>query len=183
MLTGSDEVKAIVGIRDEYSYGDLKPGYFAIINEEEEQFDPDKFFVRGKELYYGNDMNSSKPFRSDDYVLYSLRSEPDRSDVETLPMFNAWKDINNSISKIYRKLTDEEKKLYRGQLLALGTDLMFSPDLTEPQANKLWDTYSAKLEKEITKRDALGAPAGEAVGQAKDEWKDKIATLSQKLYQ
>lgn len=184
MLTGSNEVKAIVGIRDEYSYDDLKPGYFALINEEEEQFDPDKFFVKGKGLHYGDDLKSSEPFRSDDYVFYSLRSEPARRDIETLPMFHVWKEINNSVSKIYRKLTDEEKKLYRGQLLSLGSNLMFSPDLTEPQANKLWEEYSGKLEKEIAKRDALGVPSGgKLAAQAKDDWKEKMEMLSQKLYQ
>src|SRR5262249_6247018 len=119
MLTDSDDVKAIVGIRDEYADDDLKPGYFALINEEEQQFDENKFFVKGKELCYGNDLASSQPFRSDDYVLYSLRNEPERRDIETLPMFQAWKDINTSIAKIYRKLTDDEKKLYRGQLFGL----------------------------------------------------------------
>ncbi|MBS1656961.1 MAG: hypothetical protein K1X63_10595 [Chitinophagales bacterium] len=182
ILTESDEVKAIVGIRDEYGNDDLRPGYFALVNGEDQDFDENKFFVKGKELHYGNNMATCQPFRSDDYVLYSLRSETERRDVETLPMFQAWKDINSSLSKIYRKLTDDEKKLYRGQLFGLGTEMMFSPDLTEPQANKLLDEYTAKLEKEIARRDALSGEE-HAAGKSPDEWKSKIERLSKKLYQ
>ncbi len=174
-LTESDDVKPIIGIRDEFSLDNARPGYFVLVNEESNAFDPDKFFVTGKGLCYG-DRNTE--FRTDDYLLFSIRKIDRRNDIETLPIFQTWKEMNKSISKIARKLSDDEKRLYRGQLMSLAAEMVFSPDLTDPQANQLAAEYSDKLEEQIRHHDLLSGNEQQEKNPEPDEWKSKIEKLN-----
>ncbi len=181
VITDSDDVSPVIGIRDEYAYEDLKPGYFALINEESQQFNPDMFFVKGKELWYGENAALAKPFRSDDYVLYSLNARPRRNDIETLSIFSRWKEMNQSIAKA-GKLEEKDKKFYSGQLYMLGSDMMFSPDITFTQYEELLAKYTKLLNDKFERSDLLSGDTKTLVP-VKDDWKNALQEMSKELFQ
>lgn len=174
-LTGSDEIKPVMGVQDTFT----KPGHFLLVNEEDKEFDHSKFFVTSKGLCYG-DRNTE--FRSDDYVLFSLRQTSRRQDVEQLPPFKSWKEINSSLSRIQRKLTEEEKSQFRGLLMPIAYDLQFGPDFTAPHADQVFDEYRQKLEKEFSRRDALSGDKSLQGSAQPDPFLDKIQQLHRKVY-
>ena len=90
--------------------------------------------------------------------------------------------MNESLSQVQRKLTEDEKRLYRGQLLALGIDMAFSPDLTKPQADALKKEYKIILEGTISEYELL---SGKTLVQkpGADDWKSELESLSKELYQ
>ncbi|MEO6738134.1 MAG: hypothetical protein ABIM97_17415 [Ginsengibacter sp.] len=151
-LAESDDVKPLIGIRENYRDGDVKPGYFALVNLEDDKLDPEKFYVIDEELYYGETKNSAIPFRLNDYVLYSILKEGSRSDYESFPFFNTWKEIDTFVTNYplssdnksvdIPKLEQEAKRM----LYSLGHSMRFSPDLTGEQVTILYKLYQEKLD-------------------------------------
>ena len=134
------ETKPIVGWRQEFDpdAGDeLKPGYFVLIDQPETELDQNKIWVRDDKLYYGDSLNSAEPFRSADYVLYSLTQTDERSDVEMLPFQELW----DRVRKDAEQPSETHWKSAKANMLSLYQTLNASPDLTPIQAKALAMQY------------------------------------------
>ncbi|MGB4850358.1 MAG: hypothetical protein WBP41_20700 [Saprospiraceae bacterium] len=182
-MTDSDGVKPLMGIRDEYGNEEnLRPGYFALINTDEQEYDTAKFYVKNHELCYGSSITTAEPFRADDYVLYSIFPKTERSDVSALPFYQTWKELNTYLSNFDRKLTDDEKRKARGKLFAMGNEMKFSADLTGTQAVELIKTYKAELEKMIAEYELLSGSEKSIKEETVGGWESEIdATILELL--
>jgi hypothetical protein len=142
-ITDSDDVKPLVGVREEFKMeGNLQPGYTVLINEPEQKYDEDNFFVKGNKLYYGNSLKDSVHYHDGDYVLYSIIGSNIRTDISALPFYKTWKDLDTYISNIDDKhLSEDQTKKARGKLFALQNEIRFNPDVTQKQAAKIIADY------------------------------------------
>lgn len=111
----------------------FKPGYFALLNEAEENINAEAFFVKNGKLFHGTSSAEATPYRAEDYVLYSILAAENRSDVEILPYYQDFVKMQEFISGINGKLEDEQMKLLNARLFSLLNKVMMSPDLTRDQ--------------------------------------------------
>ena len=92
-LLGLGVAKPIVGYRREMDAdaGDPMEGaFYALIDAPENEIDPDRLWVRKGRLLEGATADSAEPFRSADYILYSLSSSASRTDERMLPFYPTW---------------------------------------------------------------------------------------------
>ena len=115
----------------------FNPGYFALINEDEKNVDHAKFFVKDGRLHYGNSIDNSQAYRTDDYVLYSILATESRSDVEKLPYFGGFRSLTEDfIGKIQGRITEEQEKEIKGRLTRVLYEVYNSPDLNRAQVTQ-----------------------------------------------
>jgi hypothetical protein len=179
-ITDSDDVKPLVGVREEFKQdGNLQPGYFVLINEAEENFAEENFFVKNNQLYYGKSFQESSHYRDGDYVLYSIMSGVRRSDISMLPFYQTWKELNKYISEIDDKhLNDDQSKKVRGKLFALQNAIRFSPDLTRAQAANIITDYMQQVNDLVANHNAASGGHISST-RPKDQWEaemDKMAS-------
>ena len=144
-LLGLGTADALVGYRRELdpdAGDDMGGGYFALIDAPEDQFQPERLWVRKGRLVEGtrND-DTAKPFRSADYLLYSLASTPARTDERKLPFFPLWQRVEQEAAVP----TKDGWESAKGNMLSLYQTLMLSPDLTKSQADRFVDEYAAAM--------------------------------------
>lgn len=183
-ITDSDEVKPLIGVRDEYDAGDtMKPAYYALINQEEKQYTRDQFFVKNNELFFGNSLSSCSRFRADDYILYSIRAYDTRTDLEALPFFADWKALNTEVTNFDHKLKDEERRKVYAKLFGLNNLMRFSPDLTGAQAKLIAEEFKGEIDARVGDLDLL---SGKAAAEKKDEraeWEKQFDMINSQLLQ
>lgn len=139
-LFNTGDTKPIVGWRQEFdpdAGDDLRPGYFALIDQPEAEIDPSKIWVRDNKLCYGSSLNSAEPFREADYVLYSLAQTEERSDIEMLPFQELWDRVRQDAEQP----SETHWKSAKANMMSLYQTLNASPDLTSPQAKALANKY------------------------------------------
>ena len=164
-LFGLEEgATAVVGHRKEFDPdgGDaLVPGYFALIDAAEDSIDPDTLWVRENRLHEGTSLEESKPFRSADYVLYSIVQADVRTDERTLPFYPLFERMQTSATS-----TDKnDQKRAKADMTTLWQNLVLSPDLTTPQRKELTERYTAELKSlldEAKEMSTLGSARGRA---------------------
>jgi hypothetical protein len=143
-LFNTGDTEPIVGWRQEFDpdAGDkLKPGYFVLINQPEAEIDQNKIWVRDDKLYYGDSLNSAKPYRAADYVLYSLVQTSERTDIEMLPFQDLWDRVRQDAEQP----SETHWKSAKANMMSLYQSLTASPDLTAAQAKALANSYLEKM--------------------------------------
>ena len=112
-----------------------------MIDADAQQIDRNSFWVRDSQLYYGSDLASARPYRTNDFVLFSIAQGETRSEVRTLPFYPLWektRDLAQQPGPFYK----EEAK---AQFNTLKRQVRYSPDLTKADAERLVHDYFAEL--------------------------------------
>lgn len=183
-LTGSNDIDPIMGNRREYNseIGNFKPGYFAMINIDEDKIgDENKFFVKDNRLHYGDSMATAKPYKENEYILYSILSLPKRSDVEALNFYKDWSKLaNNILDK--NSISASELAVLKGKLFALQDGMYLSPDLIPKQADALSDEFEKEFDRMVNKRLIQSGPKTMESKKQKDPWEKKMEERAMKLF-
>jgi hypothetical protein len=139
-ILGADETKAVVGVRHNIGVGDpFRSGNYALIDAPEASIDRARLWVRGNRLCIGDSLETSAPYREHDFVLFSIVQSGERDDVQKLPFFPLWRQTQELA--IRPNSWAEAKTSFQ----ALWRELLFSPDLTELQKDKLKDSFHGEL--------------------------------------
>ena len=186
-LADSKEVKPLIGIRENYDDGNINPGYFALINADSDQLDREHFFVVDNELLYGETKDTAKPFRDNDYVLYSILKKDRRSDYETLPYFALWKELDTFVSQY--PLASDNKSVDMGKLkqegnrrlFSIGNVMRLSPDLTGEQYAELYVSYKAQLDQLYGMKETLSGTKEKYKEPERAEWEKKFEAINEEI--
>lgn len=175
-LFDSADIEPLIGHSTPFtasSNDDLRPGYFAMINRAEDEVDPKNFFVIDRKLHYGNTIENTKPFREEDYVLYSIVASTKRNDIESLPFYNQFTSLQQIISNMGISLGENEKNILNGKLFSLIDMVRMSPDLVRDQVDQVILEFRTDIKKMIDDRIPLvrGKPQ---VTDQRDEWEKKV---------
>src|SRR5579863_4126463 len=96
-LAGMNGTVPIIGHRREIdpdAGDDMTPGYFALVDMPEQELRQKyRLVVRDNRLCYGDSIAGAREFREADYVLLSISSRPNRSDVGSLPFHPLWQRV------------------------------------------------------------------------------------------
>jgi hypothetical protein len=134
-------IDPIVGHRQEFKHG-FEPGYFALIDMPEDKMRDYSFWVREDQLVTGPTLDTARPFRDADYVLYSISQMTDRDDLDLLPVYPLWERVAQEAT-IADDIYWKNAKAYMNNFYQ---SMVLSPDLTSVQTDKLYDEYIAKME-------------------------------------
>jgi hypothetical protein len=143
-LLGLGSADPIVGYRREIDAdgGDVMEGaYYALIDGPNVR--PEQLWVRGRRLFHGSSAENATPFRSADYILYSLTSSPTRGDVRTLAFYPTWQRALEEAGLP----TEQGWSSAKANLLSLYQSMVLSPDLTTTHVGELIAQYQADLKK------------------------------------
>lgn len=132
-LLGFGETTPLVGIRQEFDHdcGDpIRPAYFALIDAPETKYPIEQLSVRDGRLFSGRGEEQIKEIRSDNYVLFSIRSAEALTDLAVMPFHTTAEGV------ISLAASDNEQDWMRAkaELVVLLRELLSSPDLTMKQA-------------------------------------------------
>jgi len=166
-LFDSSTVKPLFGFRQEFdpdANDHFSPGYFVMIDKSTENWNPEYFFVKENRLFYGKDVATAKPFRQDEYVLYSLTRSETRGDLNILPVWQSYNKILDELK--VSEVSEDLKAKIKGMLRILNVEMRQSPDLTQPHAQKLIGQYIDEVGKLIEPKFNWGA----AVKKQPDFW-------------
>ncbi len=143
-LLSADATEPRIGVRlelDPAATGEIRPGYYVLLEPPATQVNPAHLRVREQQLWYGADAVSAEPFRSSDYVLYSLMQTSERSDLTTLAFYPLYEQV--LAAAIHPDA--ENWKRARINLLTLIQNIELSPDLTTSQARALSRHYTERV--------------------------------------
>ena len=178
-LIDNDGLVPLIGYRQEFLpevQDNFSTGYFVLLNSRQNEIDKSKLFVRRNSLYYGDSMEKSTPFRSDDYVLYSIMSATKRGDTEALPFHSQFLELQKLISDM-NDITQEEKKIINGKLFSLQDTVRMSPDMIRPQVLTQIQVYRNDISEMIAARQPLSGAKAEKKA-PKDEWEQKMDSMA-----
>jgi len=150
-LLGFEETSPVLGINNNYGQAagnNLRPGYCALINEED--LDKSKFWVKDKRLHFGESLETAEPYRADDYVLYKIGVSTERYDEDYLSYYDSYKDLYEFI-KHQTDLDKKQKENFKSKLRVLAVDIMTCPDLTSQQADLVYEEKINEIKKFIEK--------------------------------
>ena len=143
-MFGLEDSQPLVGHRMEFDTGfqaTFTPGFFALIDCSPSAVNIDHLWVIDGELYQGSSEEDALPFRSSDFVLYSIGGSTTRNDLTTLPFYPLYQQMIRSAAKPDAK----DQKRAKANLATLFEELLLSPDLTQTQADDLADQYLEKM--------------------------------------
>ena len=145
-LFNSGGVAPLAGLRDSFGPNyktPLWPSYYALIDRP--GINPDRLWVRENQLLEGASLQSAKPYREADYVLYSITGPEDnrRDDLDALAFNDLWESVKKEAGS---PIDDPNYKNAKAQMSALYQIMVNSPDLTEAQADELADEYAARMQ-------------------------------------
>ncbi len=143
-MLGFSETTPIASLRREYDpdAGDyVRPGYFALIDQP--GIRGDTLWLRNHQLYQGNTLAESKPFRDADYIVFSLVQPPaqQRSDLSLLPFYTIWERAR----KEALAASQEGWMSAKANMLSLYQTMVLSPDMIESQVNTVFDEWKTLL--------------------------------------
>jgi hypothetical protein len=144
-LLGLGGTTPLIGLRREFDpdAGDpFVPSFFALIDTAE--LDAQSLWVRNGQLMQGKSKTDATPYRSADFVLYSVVRPPDdkRSDLDTLPFYPLWERVAKEASVP----KDDNWLSAKANMLSLYQTIALSPDLTQKQADELADEYATRMQ-------------------------------------
>lgn len=157
-LFDSEAVKPLFGFSKQFfqdANNHFSPGYYVMLDKSDAKWKADNFFVKDNQLYYGNNKASSKEFRNDEYVLFSITRSNSRSDLRLLPFYQSYNKILDVLE--VNEVTQELKDKVKDMLRVLNIEMQRSPDLTEPQAKILIQKYIDDVGKMIEPKFNWGA--------------------------
>jgi hypothetical protein len=143
-LAGLGNLDPLLGIRREFDpdAGDpFTPGYFVLTQTA--NLDVSKLWVKGGQLLSGDTMANAQPFRDAAYALYSIMPTTKRSDVNSLPIYDLYKEAK----KMAALPGDKNWDVAKANLSALYQLMVTSPDLLADHVGKLTEDYIAELTK------------------------------------
>ncbi|HXB95577.1 MAG TPA: hypothetical protein VNU70_10475 [Puia sp.] len=179
-LLDSKDIEPLIGHRNtvmQNAGDEFYPGYFVLINTEEQGVDPKKFFVVDNQLKYGNSLADAQPYREHDYVLYSIMSTEQRNDCDLLPFKKEWVRLLQFATGL-STFSEENWLQVKGKLFALQGTLRLSPDLTRKQITELIASYKQEIDAMKEDRDHLGVAEESLPAEKADGWNtdmDKMA--------
>jgi hypothetical protein len=165
----------------------LKPGFYVMIGRSDKTWDESAFFVdETNALRYGNDLSSAKPFRDEDYILFSINRADERSDYDQLPFYKSYDNVL-AFAAQFPDISAEQKAKVKSMLYTLNFEMLRSPDLTQAQAGKLLKQFVATVTANIEPKFNFGAagkgpkpgltPADKKLEELEEEIDLKIAAL------
>ncbi len=140
-LMGLNETRPIMGYRITVNpdvMQVLEPMHLVLIDTDEAAISADDFNVTDSRLR-GPD---GKQYRDHDFVLLELAQGTKRTDVRTLPFFALWEQTRDLAMKSSNQHYWGEAK---SNFNSLKRALRASPDLTEPDYDRLRDEYLAEM--------------------------------------
>lgn len=143
-LLSLQNVNPLIGLRIQMDQdaGDLRSGYFVLINTPEGTINENQLWVKNNQLLFGDSLTTAKPFREADYTLYSILHDEDRNDLTALPFHQLWQDVKKEAA-----IPGEDSgKTAVAYLATLSQAILTSPDLTEKHAFNLISKYQSDLE-------------------------------------
>lgn len=159
-LFTSGGVTPLAGFRDSFgpaAGNPFRPGYFALIDSP--GVDPRRLWVRDNQLCEGSSLETATPYRSADFVLYSIGWPGEtRDDVEELPFNELWERVKQEAAS---PVEDPNYRNAKQLMAALYQSIVVSPDLTEPHADALAEQYAARMKKIHADAVKYGMMAGE----------------------
>ncbi len=173
-LMDAKMIEPLFGFRMEFdrdANDKFSPGYYAMIDKSEKSWNQSDFYVRQNRLFYGSSPDKLKPFREDEYMLFSVTRSDTRSDINLLPVWQSYKKILDMLK--VSEVTQEQKDKIKGMLRILNIELRQSPDLAEPQARMLINQYIDEVGKMMEPKFNWGA----APPRSSDYW----ATMDNKI--
>jgi len=175
-LFDSADIESLIGHSNSFltsSNNEFKPGFFALINKDENEVNPDEFFVIDKKLHFGSTLDTAKPYREDDYVLYSIVSSVERNDVELLPFYDQFTSLQKIISDMGIQIGDDEKNILNGKLFSLIDTVRMSPDVVREQVEQIILEFRTDIKKMIDDRRPLSGTKTLSADK-RDEWDKKL---------
>ena len=127
----------------------LEPTYMVVIDSDEREIKKDEFLVRESRLHRG-----SQPYRGEDFVLLKIAQGDRRTDEQTLPFYPLWVATREMATRSANDhIWDEAKAHFK----TLNRALLNSPDLTEPDYDRLSDDYLAEVKEQRERAVALSS--------------------------
>ncbi len=137
------DTRPLAGHRWEFNPGFtpwMKPGFFVLVDADEGDVGVNHFHVVNGRLCTG-DNSATAPFRRADYLLYSLRTATERTDVGELPFYELFDKALKAAGSTESGSWERAKAI----LVTLYQEMITSPDLTWDQAQRLVDHYTGRL--------------------------------------
>lgn len=119
----------------------LEPFYFVMINEDEAQVDPKRFWVRNNRLCYGQDLATAQSYLNHDFILLSVRQGDKRTDERTLSFYPLWETARDLAMQPDKPFWEQAKAHFN----TLARSLAKSSDLTNPDSQRFTNEYRAEL--------------------------------------
>jgi hypothetical protein len=143
-LLGLGDTVPLIALRTEFDPDGndvFAPGFFALIDAP--GVDPKTLWVCDQQLMAGDSMQSCRPYRDNDYVLYSIVRPTDnmRSDVDQLGFNELWERVKKEAAVP----KDDNYTSAKANMVSLYQSIVLSPDLTFAQANVLADQYADQM--------------------------------------
>ncbi len=142
LLGMKEDVQPLAGHRWEFNPGAspwLKPGYFALINRDENEIDHSALRVENGRLLAGASTGSG--YRDADFILYSVNRLDVRDDVQELPFYELYSAAATQAASTDEGAWDRAK----AGLVTLYQQMITSPDLTWDQARALLAEFKERL--------------------------------------
>jgi hypothetical protein len=145
-LFGLSETVPVVGVSESFipdAKIALRPAYWALIDEDENKIDQSRFRVTGHRLMEIDDNGKLCPYRSNDFVLVSLRQGTRRTDDQMLPFYPLWLEARDLGARLGDgdHFWNEAKRVFN----TLKREMYGSPDLTRDDRTRLFADYKAQL--------------------------------------
>ncbi len=161
-LLGLDALSPTMGVRyelDPDANEDMRPGFFVLIDIQEDQLDRDRLWVREKRLVEGASLATAEPFRRADYVLWSLVQSSARTDLVTFPFHKVWERVQAEASVPI----PAQFEITKTDFASLYQTMLTSPDLTRKHARAKKDEWQTEMKRinDEAGADANLGPAGE----------------------
>ncbi|MEM1073730.1 MAG: hypothetical protein AAGI36_04720 [Pseudomonadota bacterium] len=145
LLTGDGGTSPVLGHRielDPDAGDEINPAYFAFVDMPEEELGKYTLWIVKDRLMHGPSMDQAKPFRDADFVLTSIASTPERSDMDMLSFSDTWKRVLKEAAVP----SEDGYTSAKSNLVSLAQTMLLSPDLIEEHAELLSDDYGLRMQ-------------------------------------
>ena len=161
-LLGFEQTSPLLGLNNNFGQAagnEFKPGFHALIHASD--LDKNKFWIKNNTLCYGDSLETSEPYRDDDFVLFRIGISDARKDEETLAFYNEYNEIYDDIQH-QSEITSEYRDRLRTKMLHLAVSIRRSPDLTDLQADRIWEEKCEEINKFVDRLAKLDGAASTA---------------------
>jgi hypothetical protein len=123
----------------------INPDYCVLIDAESgtQEMKPERFRVRGSQLYFVDGKGADQEYRAHDFVLFRIAQAEKRDDERTLDFFPTWIAAQDFAARGTDAYWEDAKAHFN----TLKRSLLKSPDLTLPDAVRLRTEYFDELKR------------------------------------
>jgi len=182
-LLGVGQTDALVGLRREFDHdlaNPIRPAFFVLADAPESEVPWRNLWVRDGSLFIGQEPQTLQPFRAASYVLYSIRSATERTEIDTLP----FSKIASEIVELAASAEEDDWKRAKAELLVLYKQLLTTPDLTRDQVNSYHEEIVRQALEAHERAKKIGPLSGAAnadVGMIPDELQGTLRAATRLL--